>query len=123
MNKNLILIQCKDEVGLVSVISKVLARNDLNITAMREFVDEASGHFFARIEFTGILKDKETLNRELRTELPEQTILHINPKPGKKIAILVTKEYHCLGDTLVRDCFNTLSAKVCCVIGNYDTLR
>ncbi|MDB5013232.1 MAG: hypothetical protein JWQ25_1434, partial [Daejeonella sp.] len=38
MTKNLILIECKDNVGLVALISGILANHQLNITAMREFV-------------------------------------------------------------------------------------
>lgn len=123
MNKSLILIQCKDEVGLVALISKVLANHHLNITAMREFVDEAANRFFARIELEGNAFDTELLKYELAAGLPHLAEITINPKQEKRIAVLVTKEYHCLADTLVRHCFNTLDAQVCCVAGNYDILK
>lgn len=123
MDKSLILIQCKDEVGLVALISKVLAKHRLNITAMREFVDEASARFFARIELDGEVVDKNLLHSELAAGLPQLAEIIINPKSEKRIAVLVTKEYHCLADTLVRHCFNTLDAKVCCVAGNYNVLQ
>jgi len=122
MNKSLILIQCKDAVGLVAVIAKTLAGHQVNITAMREFVDETAGLFFARIECLGRLPET-TLKEELEAELPPLAEVIINPKPQKRIAVLVTKEYHCLGDTLIRHCFNTLGAEVCCVIGNHDLLK
>jgi len=123
MSKSLIRIQCKDEVGLVALITKVLADHDLNITAMREFVDETANRFFARIEFAGKIINEEKLRKELLEGLPENTELSINPKDEKRIAVLVTKEYHCLGDTLVRHFFNTLNARVCCVVGNYNSLQ
>lgn len=123
MNHTLILIECKDEVGLVATISQILAKHQLNITAMREFVDEAAVRFFARIECAGGSFDKQTLYRELNEALPSEAEITINPKTEKKIAVLVTREYHCLADTLVRHCFNTLDANVCCVIGNYEALR
>ena len=44
------------------------------------------------------------------------------PAAEKSIAFLVTKEFHCLADILVRDNFKTLGAKVKCVIGNHETL-
>src|SRR5690606_29094511 len=47
----------------------------------------------------------------------------INPNPEKRLAVLVTKEYHCLGETLVRHFFNTLGAHGVCVIGNHENLR
>lgn len=122
MEKVLILIQCSDKVGLVSIISQTLANHHLNITAMREFVDEAANQFFTRVECTG-RPDKQKLHAELKERLPAESRITINPEQEKKIAVLVTKEYHCLGDTLVRHFFNTLHARVCCVIGNYNTLE
>ncbi|MGV3508692.1 MAG: formyltetrahydrofolate deformylase [Sphingobacteriaceae bacterium] len=123
MNKPLILIQCKDEVGLVALISKVLANHALNITTMREFVDEAANRFFARIEFVGEVSDTSKLKNELLLGLPANADVSINPVTEKRIAVLVTKEYHCLGDILVRNYFKTLGAQVCCVAGNYDVLQ
>src|SRR5690606_26434147 len=41
----------------------------------------------------------------------------------KKVAILVTKEYHCLGDALIRNSFKTLGGEIQCVIGNHEDLR
>jgi len=120
--KHLILIQCPDRVGLVNIITGVLALHQLNITAMREFVDETASLFFTRIECTGELSDQQALYNELMQHLPENTTLNINPKTEKKIVVLVTKEHHCLGDTLVRHFFNTLNAQVCCVISNYNDL-
>jgi formyltetrahydrofolate deformylase len=37
--------------------------------------------------------------------------------------VLVTKEYHCLADILIRNHFKTLGASVQCVIGNHVTLE
>jgi formyltetrahydrofolate deformylase len=123
MNKNLILIECKDKVGLVTTITRIVSDHQLNITAMREFVDETAGRFFTRIELGDEITDEKSLHTELQNNLPENAIININPKQEKKIAVLVTKEYHCLGDTLVRHFFNTLGASVSCVIGNYEILR
>lgn len=46
----IIVIQCKDQVGLVSAISGVLAREQLNIMSLREHVDPSENRFFIRIE-------------------------------------------------------------------------
>src|SRR5690606_27628511 len=98
MKSTLILVQCKDAIGLVTSISQVLASHGLNIIAMREFVDELSSSFFARIEFRGEVSDDVLLYKELEDSLPENALIKINPSTKKKIAVLVTKEYHCLGD-------------------------
>jgi formyltetrahydrofolate deformylase len=123
MNDNLILIECKDEVGLVAIISELMAKHKLNITAMREFVDEDKNTFFARIECAGLVENESELQNELSKTLPSESKITINPKKEKKVAVLVTKEYHCLGDILVRDTFKTLGGHVCMVAGNYDVLK
>lgn len=117
-----ILIQCKDRVGLVAAITGVLAERRLNIISMREHVDVQANLFFARI-----VSAQETavqhLQQELEAVLPQDAIISINPEPEKKIVVLVTKEYHCLSDILVRNHFKTLGASVQAVIGNHAVLQ
>lgn len=123
MNKLLVLIQCKDEVGLVANITHILASHQLNIIAMREFVDEEEQRFFARISCSNIIDETEKLKNELQQKLPQNALIEVLPKADKSIAILVTKEFHCLSDILIRNYFKTLGAKVKCVIGNYENLK
>lgn len=117
-----ILIQCKDRVGLVAAITGVLAARNLNIVSMREHVDEQANVFFTRIvsaQETAI----DEMHPQLKTVLPTDAVISINPEPDKKIVLLVTKEYHCLSDILVRNHFKTLGASVQAVIGNYAVLQ
>ncbi len=123
MNNLLVLIQCKDEVGLVANITRILASHHLNIIAMREFVDEEAKRFFARMSCIGVIENEQTLLDELKNELPKNAHVNITPKVDKRIAVLVTKEFHCLSDILIRNYFNTLGAEVKCVIGNYEKLK
>jgi formyltetrahydrofolate deformylase len=125
-----VVIQCKDQVGLVAAITGVLAGQGLNIVSMRENVDKAGSLFFSRLELEGSADpgadtgsvDTERLQDMLRAVLPPQAIVRVNPEPLKSIAVLVTKEYHCLGDILLRHHFGTLGARVECVIGNHGLL-
>lgn len=123
MEQTLILIQCKDEVGLVSSIAHVVARHGMNIVTMREFVDETQQSFFSRVVCTGLKHDAAFICQRLQEVLPAAATVKVHPPSTKKIAILVTKEPHCLGDILVRYFFGTLGAQVACVVGNYDVLR
>jgi formyltetrahydrofolate deformylase len=123
MNNLIILIQCKDSVGLVSNITRILAQHQLNIIAMREFVDEQEQKFFTRIECSGTIDNLSILQQELINNLPIAADVRLVPKAEKSIALLVTKEFHCLADILVRDHFKTLGANVKCVIGNHETLK
>ena len=117
-----IVIQCKDQVGLVAAISGVLAKEQLNIISMREHVDTVEKRFYMRLEIEKH-KDEATLEKKLKAVLPQEAIIAINELPRKKVVVLVTKEYHCLGDILIRNYFGTLGAAIDCVIGNHDTLQ
>ena len=123
MNHLTILISCPDQVGLVTHITRVLAAHQLNIVAMREFVDEANKAFFTRIACTGALDDTAKLKTELLQALPNAASVDLILQQQKQIAVLVTKEYHCLAEILIKNQFKTLGANVKCVIGNYEELR
>jgi formyltetrahydrofolate deformylase len=118
----IIVIQCKDRVGLVAAISGILAKEQLNIISMREHVDTAENRFYMRLEIEKH-KDEATLESKLRNVLPKDVTISINELPQKKVVVLVTKEYHCLADILIRNYFGTLGAEIQCVIGNHDTLQ
>ncbi len=118
----IVVIQCKDQVGLVAGITGVLAKEQLNIVSLREHVDKIENRFFIRVHIeqdTGA----QALEEKLKAVLPPDAIIKVNPQPEKKVVVLVTKEYHCLADILIRNHFKTLGARVQCVIGNYDTLQ
>ena len=116
-----IVIQCKDSVGLVAAISTVLADAGYNIVSMREHVDQEENKFFARIVVDHIA-DPKSLENDIENVLPPNAIVKVNPLPEKNIVVLVTKEYHCLSDILTRNHFKTLEANVQCVIGNHPDL-
>lgn len=118
----IILIQCKDRVGLVASISGILVQQQLNIVSMNEHVDKAQNRFYMRLEVE-LLVDAALLENQIKSVLPEDAVITINPNPQKKIVVLVTKEHHCLADILVRNFFGTLGASVKCVIGNYTNLQ
>jgi len=118
----IIVIQCIDQVGLVASITDVLAKAQLNIVSMREHVDQAQNLFFMRLEVTHS-DERDTLEQKLSAILPPDSIININPLPNKKVVVMVTKEYHCLADILIRNYYGTLSATVQGVIGNHAVLE
>jgi len=117
-----IVIQCTDQVGLVAKISGLLANESYNILSMHEHVDKTENLFFMRLE---VNKQSEApaLEEKLRKLLPEGALIKVNPDAVKKVILMVTKEYHCLADILIRNYFKTLGASVQCVIGNYTNLE
>jgi formyltetrahydrofolate deformylase len=63
------------------------------------------------------------IEHQLKPVLPVEADVKVNPQPEKNVIVLVTKDYHCLSDILVRNHFKTLGATVQCVIGNHATLE
>lgn len=123
MEKNhVIRIKCPDQKGLIAGIAGILFKRGYNILVMKEYVETETGQFFARLEIAGELEPQE-LESELRYLLPPSAIVEIIPRKKKRIVLLVTKEYHCLGDLLVRHYFNELHAEILAVIGNHNTLQ
>lgn len=123
MEKNhVIRIKCPDQKGLIAGIAGILFKRGYNILVMKEYVETETGQFFARLEIAGELEPQE-LELELRYLLPPSAIVEIIPRKKKRIVLLVTKEYHCLGDLLVRHYFKELHAEILAVIGNHNTLQ
>lgn len=118
----IILIQCRDQVGLVAAISGVLAAEEMNIVSLREYVDKQANRFFMRVEVE-VEGEVPSLQQQLLRVLPPDALVNVNPQPKKRIVVLVTKEYHCLADILIRHYFQSLGATVQAVIGHYDTLQ
>lgn len=118
----IIVIQCIDRVGLVAAITGVLARQQLNIISLREHVDKAENRFFLRMQVEQEA-GAELIAGQLQAVLPPDAVIEVNPLPEKRVVVLVTKEYHCLADMLIRHHFKTLQASVQAVIGNYSTLQ
>jgi formyltetrahydrofolate deformylase len=117
----IVVIQCTDQVGLVASVTAVLASEKLNIVSMREHVDEVNNRFFMRLEVSQG-GDGMAIEAKLRKVLHPDADVSINPMPDKEIVVLVTKEYHCLADILIRNFYGTLGATVKAVIGNHDVL-
>ena len=117
-----VLIDCRDEKGLVYKISKAFYDFGLNVEKNREFVDAQNGKFFMRSEVSGKF-DPKALEAELKLVLPEKANIRLfEPRP-KRIVLMATKESHCLGDILIRHEAKELEAQIVGVVSNYDSLR
>lgn len=119
---HVVRIQCTDKKGLIAQITGILFQNNHNVLVMKEFVEQSTNTFFARLELSGQL-NADHLFVELKKILPSDGEVSIIPVQKKKIVILVTKEHHCLSDLLVRFHFNELHADIQAVIGNHSDLR
>jgi len=117
-----LLIDCADQEGLVHKTTGVLYREHCNVLVNHEFADPQSNRFFMRTEFVGDI-DKDRIIEELWKVLPPQPFVKLI-QPGKtRIAVLATKEHHCVSDILTRCAFGELDAEVAGVIANHDIVR
>ncbi|MGB0603851.1 MAG: formyltetrahydrofolate deformylase [Candidatus Latescibacterota bacterium] len=121
MHRNVILVGCKDEKGLVHRITGVLFEAGLNIVRNGEFVDGESNRFYMRTDVEGAV-DSAGLCRALAEVLPADAWIEMRSPRPKKIAVLATKEYHCLGDLLLRHANGDLNAQICAVLSNHEVL-
>ena len=117
-----VLIDCKDQKGLVYRISKAFYDFGLNVEKNREYVDAQNGKFFMRSEVSGTF-DPAALEAELKLVLPEKAAIRIVEPRKKRIVLMATKESHCLGDILIRHEAGELEAEIVGVVSNYDLLR
>ncbi len=122
MKQYRVLIDCKDEKGLVYRVSKIFYENGLNIEKNREFVDLENNKFFMRSEVAGKI-DKETLHAKLREVLPKGAHINVIVPRKKKIVVMATKESHVLGDILMRHYDGELPIDIVAVISNYEILK
>jgi formyltetrahydrofolate deformylase len=122
MSNYVLKIDCPDEKGLVHRISGILYHHGLNMIENDEFVDKETSHFFMRSVFAGNLNIGR-VKKEVEAILPENSQLTFSAQKEKEIVVLATREYHCLGDLLMRHHFGELNANIRAVISNHNTLR
>lgn len=122
MHKDVVLIACPDQTGLIHKITGVLLRHSLNITETQEFVDHTIQRFFMRIQFEGE-SGTQNLEQELRKVLPQGAFCQVTRLQPRKVVVLVSKELHCLGDLLLRHSMGELQAEILAVVSQNEEGR
>lgn len=125
--REIVLVDCADEVGLIHRITGVLQDLALNIESNQEFVDANAGHFFFRAEVSppagAAAVPVERLRVQLAAALPAGARVRVAGTERKPIVVCVTREPHCLGELLLLDAVGDLPGRIVAVIANHDTLR
>ncbi|MGB2711899.1 MAG: formyltetrahydrofolate deformylase [Conexibacter sp.] len=119
-----LLISCADRRGIVAAVSRFLLEHGANILdADQHSTDPEGGTFFMRMEFhlEGLDVGREELERAFaavaREFAMEWSIAYATHR--KRIAILVSREDHCLLDLLWRWRSGDLDADVGLVLSNH----
>jgi len=119
-----LLIACPDRPGIVAAVSTFLARRGVNITSSAQYsTDPRGGRFLMRLEWVGDTGgDAGELAAAFAAEVAEPFAMEwrIAPsRPLKRVAVLVSREDHCLLDLLWRHRRGDLPAEIVLVASNH----
>ncbi len=117
----------KDKTGLIAQITSLLFERGINIEDLDQAVRDGVFRMTMHVDTSEMVCTKETL-REALYDLGEELNVDIrvrfpDDKEIKGIAVLVTKEQHCLKKLLEIQSEGNLEAEIRVIIGNYDDLE
>jgi formyltetrahydrofolate deformylase len=121
-----LLISCPDRAGIVAATSTFLAQRGANIVSSAQHTtDPGGGRFLMRMEYVLERDDRRgrTLGDEFEREVGEPFAMQwrIAPSvPRKRVAILASREDHCLLDLLWRWRSGELPAEIVLVASNHE---
>ena len=116
-----LLLKCPDRPGIVATVGQFVADAGGNIVEADQHSDPEAGLFLQRVEF-----DVDAGHDELArafTHIAEQFAMEwslhdLDTRP--RVAILVSRQGHCLGDLLVRFELDELPGRVVLVASNHE---
>ncbi len=121
-----LLLACPDRPGLIATVSGFLAEAGLNIVDVDQH-STAAGRFFMRMVFDSPGPEEraalaERFTREVATPYEME---HSFSESGqaKRVAVMVSREDHCLSDLLWRWRNGHLGGEIVTVISNHEDLR
>ncbi len=118
-----LLLTCPDARGIVAAVAEFLYRHGANIVEVEQHTDASDGLFFQRVEFEldGLdLAPGEVLPafREVSDRFAMEAELRLTAvRP--RIALLASKQPHCLLDLLSRHHSGELDAELTAVVSNH----
>ncbi|MCW2954654.1 MAG: formyltetrahydrofolate deformylase [Conexibacter sp.] len=120
-----LLISCPDRRGIVAAVSRFLFEHGANILESDQHsTDPTGGMFYMRMEFAldGLAAGGERLEQAFAATVAEQFAMEWSISYAavrKRMAILVSREDHCLLDLLWRARNGDLDAQIGLVISNH----
>lgn len=124
--REIVLVDCPDEVGLIHRITGVLGHGLLNIESNHEFVDPLARHFFFRAEVTPTAATTPIPAAELRDALaavlPATARVRVTRDERRPLVVLASREPHCLGELLLLDAVGELPGRIVAVVSNHAAL-
>jgi formyltetrahydrofolate deformylase len=117
-----LLVGCQDQPGIVASLAKVLESHGLTIVKSDQHSDPIAGMFFQRIRFdlATLATDRAALEGNVRLVCERFGMDHrLYGDRRRRVAILVSKQDHCLYDLLVRHRGGELACDVAMIVSNH----
>jgi formyltetrahydrofolate deformylase len=119
-----LLLQCPDRPGIVAAVGAYVADRGGNVVEADQHSDPAANLFLQRVEF-----DADTALETLRSGFEplaqqfsmEWSLHDLATRP--RVAVLASRQGHCLADLLVRDALGELPGEIVLVASNHETHR
>ncbi|HEX5610885.1 MAG TPA: formyltetrahydrofolate deformylase [Solirubrobacterales bacterium] len=117
-----LLLACPDRPGLIATVSGFLAEAGLNIVDADQH-SSAEGRFFMRMVFDSVpAAEQEDLRRRFEREVAgpfEMDYRFAESSRPKRVAVMVSREDHCLSDLLWRWRNGELGGELVAVVSNH----
>jgi len=117
-----LLLQCRDRSGIVAAVGSFVADAGGNVVEADQHSDPSAGLFLQRVEFD--VDASLTSLRDMFAPVAERfamewSLRDLAARP--RIAVLASRQGHCLADLLVRDALGELAGNFVVVGSNHDT--
>jgi formyltetrahydrofolate deformylase len=122
VNRSILLLNCPDAPGIVADVAAWVASVGGNIIDAGQYSDSTNGVFLQRVEFEH--NDDRKLLRTSFSEVSNRWAMAwklLEPFSQARMAVLVSKEGHCLYDLLGKCATGDLPASVVGIISNHTT--
>jgi formyltetrahydrofolate deformylase len=123
-----LLLRCADRPGLVAAVTRFLAQAGANIVSLDQHSTQQSGGTFMQrtiFHLPGLAAARDTLERDFDEQVATQFNMHFRLTEAarpKRVAIMSSKDDHCLLDLLWRTRRGELDMTVAMVIANHPDL-
>jgi formyltetrahydrofolate deformylase len=121
-----LLLACPDQPGLIARVSGFLAESGLNIVDVDQH-SSAEGRFFMRMVFDHVPDgEREALEARFAREIGEPFEMDFEfheTRRERRVAVMVSREDHCLSDLLWRWRNGDLGGEIVSVISNHPDHR
>jgi formyltetrahydrofolate deformylase len=122
-DRAVLLLSCPDQPGIVAAVASFIASHNGNIVHAEQHTDSEEKIFFQRVEFelSGLDLAPEDVPAAFE-QIASRFSMNVDFRlttPAPKLAVLVSRQAHCLQDLLYRWQSDELHAEIALVVSNH----